>query len=103
MPGDQTDFWDMILKGLPAIGVALFGAFARVMTATKDPEFDVKFILGSFSAAGFVGLMVHLLLFDVSMPESMKAFLIGCSGASAQTVMGLIQGRTQKLLERFLK
>lgn len=100
MPEKTTDFIDIILKAGPAIGLALAGAFAELMISLKT--IDVRFVLGSFAAAGFTGLMMHFLLYDLDLPESIKAFLIGMSGASGRTSMTLLKQRSNRILAKVL-
>ena len=101
MPEKQPDLWAMIVQSGPAVGLSMFGAFAEMMAFAR--KIDVRFILGTLCAGAFVGLIINFLLTDQNFPDSLKAALIGMSGASARGLMLLFRKWILSWTERKMK
>ena len=85
MADKNFDLWNMILQSGPAIGLSMFGAFAEMMAFAR--KIDVRFVIGTLACGAFVGLIINFLVTDQDYPDSLKAAMIGMSGASARGLM----------------
>ena len=102
MKKESTDLITVIMTSWPAVMIALFGGFVKIMM-TGEQKLNVKFAIGSLCAAGFVGLLVCLLLHEADIPESIKGFVVGICGASAESTLALLQKKGQEVLKRVLR
>jgi len=74
----------------PAICIALFGGFVEMMLRAEVSEINVKFMISTLVVAGFIGMIVSLILYDHDISPAMHGAAVGVSGASARTIMELL-------------
>lgn len=93
----------VIIKEIwPAVILALFGGFVELMTRTENTKVSVKFIISTFVTAGFIGMIVSLILYEINMPLSLKGAIIGASGASARSLLGVVQKWGSSFVKKIL-
>ncbi|MDL2307273.1 phage holin family protein [Desulfovibrio sp. OttesenSCG-928-C06] len=77
--------------------LALFGGAAR---AVRFGVRSWRQFAAALMVSGFAGVIVHLLIQDASMSESVKAALVGLSGYSGGMILDALATRLQKGVER---
>jgi hypothetical protein len=97
-----NDITVIILETLPAIFIAVFGGFCEAMYRSEKTNFSVKSIFITLIVAGFVGMMVALLLYDRDVSPAIYGAAAGVAGASARSVMGLLQTWGTRFLKRYI-
>jgi hypothetical protein len=100
MDNSPSTFWEIVSKGWAYVGLALLGSAA--VTAASDKPINLKIVLASFLGAAFVGMIMHLLLYDVDLPESLKGAAVGMSGASSYACLEVMRRFLPGILEKVL-
>ena len=78
--------------------LSLFGGAAR---AVRFGVRSWRQFTAALVVSGFAGVIVHLLIQDASLADSVKAALVGLSGYSGGMILDALASRLQKGVERF--
>ena len=99
--GDRSKM-DNIRNFLESVTVqlllSLFGGAAR---AVRFGVRSWRQFAAALVVSGFAGVIVHLLIQDSSLADSIKAGLVGLSGYSGGMILDALASRLQKGVERF--
>lgn len=87
----DSNLVSIILNIFPAICIALFGGFVEMLLRWESSEFSVKMALTNLFVAGFVGMIVGLILYDYDVSPAIHGAAVGVSGASARTIMEILK------------
>ena len=92
----------ILIESIPAICIGLFGGFVELMLRSEDSTVSLKFVISTLIVAGFVGMIVSLLIYDYDLSPSFKGALVGVAGASSRTVMELLKKWGRSAIKRIL-
>jgi hypothetical protein len=74
-----------------------------MMLRSDRNKLDVRYVIASLVVAGFVGMLVSLLLYDHNISPSLHGAAVGIAGASSRTIMEVIQKWGIKIVEKLIK
>ena len=57
----------------------------------EKKQISVKFILSTLAVAGFVGMIVSLILYDRHISPALQGAIAGIAGASSRSMMELLK------------
>ena len=95
-----NELGQILIEILPAICIALFGGFVEMMLRAEKGEVSAKYIISTLVVAGFVGMIVSLILYDRDVSPALHGAAVGVAGASARTIMDLLQRWCVTFLKR---
>ena len=91
---------ELLLKSLVSIVIAMIGGIVNALR--KEEVITQTFIITNMIISGFVGLMVALLLNDVSWglfkKDAIKWFLAGMSGYSSGAILDIFEKRVKNYM-----
>lgn len=94
----DSNLVSIILSILPAICIALFGGLVRMMLRGENGDFNAKQAITDLFVAGFVGMIVGLILYEYDISPAIHGAVVGVSGAYARTIMELLKNWVVKML-----
>lgn len=77
---------------LPVLLLGAFGGIARSIASRKrDEKISIWWLMQEIVLAIFAGIVIHLLLKDTSLWESVKTASVALAGYSSRSVLALLQ------------
>jgi len=103
MKAEGYGLWLIFKEIWVALIFAMFGGFVEMMARRQQEPLSVRMIISTFVTAAFIGMIVALLLYEMdSVPIAAKGAMIGASGASARSLLKVVQKWGGSVVRRIL-
>ena len=98
--GNDFELWKHYVRAFPAVILAVFGGFVRVIQATE--EFTVPRLLTGICSAAFVGILLYFLMHDWDYSPTVKAAIIGVGGYAFGDILPFLNKLVKDIIAKKL-
>ena len=97
----MKDFWINCLELLPSVALAVLGGFTRTVAGKQRGEkYKWSISIPEMVVAGFVGMLIHLLLSELEFAACYKSAAVAMSGYSAREIISLLRDYFLKKIKK---
>lgn len=93
------NFSEWMQKLTPALVLAVLGGLVKLLQV--GCRITLGRVVVSIMTAGFTGVVVFLLIQDLSMPQSLQAAIVGICGYSAGEILSVLSETVKKLSKKY--